>query len=183
MGKRMKVAKLAKLKAKLRQRTVRLKFKLKKKTNATPAARKVKRLERRQARLVREKARAAHRYLRRRLRMARRKVRYQRKQANRVIRDNGRRAVRVLRKAAQARRGTTQAGTWISNSQTPVLSTEQQQAVRVAYAVAAGRRAAKMAWQKVMRKMDASTARRERYSVSSSTRSVAATTAMKALVH
>lgn len=34
-----------------------------------------------------------------------------------------------------------------------------------------------------MRKMDAGTARRSRFSMASSTRSVAATTAMKALVH
>lgn len=123
------------------------------------------------------------------MRFSRRKLRQMRKRSARSIRQQARASMRVLRKQAQkmglarADAATAQAGAWISNPRKPTLTEKQQQAVRAAYAVAAGRRAAKLAWEKVMRKMDAGTARRARLSISESTRSVAAATAMKALVH
>merc|ERR1719453_2109355 len=71
----------------------------------------------------------------------------------------------------------------VAEPQQVALSTRQKQAMRAAYAVGAARRAAKLAWLKVMRKVDHGTMKRNRLSLAEGSRSVAANTAIKALVH
>jgi hypothetical protein len=61
------------------------------------------------------------------------------------------------------------------------MSKQQKDALKAAYAVGAARRAAKMAWMKVIQKVDEPTAKRQT-AISPNAPSVAADTAMKALV-
>jgi len=62
------------------------------------------------------------------------------------------------------------------------MSQRQEQALKAAYAVGAARRAAKMAWMKVVRKLDKPSAERANHAQVPNAPSVAAGTAMKALV-
>lgn len=80
------------------------------------------------------------------------------------------------------RKGTAPAE-MVRTGKQPLLTSKQRQAMRAAYAVGAARRAAKLAWMKVMRKMDGETKRREDSPLSEhAATGVAASTAMKALV-
>lgn len=175
-----------KLKAKLTQRSATERQQKEEDKDKTPGAKKVKRLARRASRSAHELARKASRSTRRKNRSAREKLQDMQEEAQDAVKAQARQAIKVLRKEAQAaglKRKDADALTpeLMRLGDEPAMTQQQEDALKAAYAVGAARRAAKMAWMKVIAKMDKGTHQRET-KMNQNAPSVAAATAMKALV-
>lgn len=114
-------------------------------------------------------------------------MRRMQEKATDAVKAQARQAIKVLRKQAQ-KAGLSQEDTaaltpaqLLRLGRPPAMSTKQKDALKAAYAVGAARRAAKLAWMKVIRKVDRPTSQRQRM-MTPNAPSVAADTAMKALV-
>jgi len=181
-----KQSKKDKLEAKLKQRSATEKQQKEEAKDKTPGAKKVKRLARRASRSAHELARKATRSTRRKNRAAREKLEDMQEEAQDAVKAQARQAIKVLRREAQAaglKQKDSDALTpeLMRLGDEPAMTQEQQDALKAAYAVGAARRAAKMAWMKVVAKMDKGTHQREAKR-NQNAPSVAAATAMKALV-
>jgi len=182
-----KKAKFVKLDAKLKQRSVKEKATKLAMKNKTPGAEKVKRMARRASSRARELSRKAARQTRRFNRAARRKLRAMQEDSQDAVKAQARQAIKVLRRQAR-RAGISQSNAMaltpaqlLKLGKPPSMSHKQRDALKAAYAVGAARRAAKLAWIKVLQKVDEPTMKRHRM-VAPNAPSVAAETAMKALV-
>jgi len=176
---------LIKLRAQMQARTAKEANYKQNLRDKTPGAKRIQRLARRASRDARQVSRKETRQARRKARFARRKLEKMQRSASRAVRDQAHQAIDVLRKKAHQAgiRDLTEPAEMMRVGNKPDLSDRQRQAMRAAYAVGAARRAAKLAWMKVMRKMDFQTKRRERRAMSGNAATgVAATTAMQALV-
>jgi hypothetical protein len=182
-----KAKKTADLKAKLKKRSAKEKIKKNAMKDKTPGALKIKRLARRASRNARELSRKASRSTRRKDRVARKELQRQQQTAQDAIKAQARQAMTVLAKQAQQaglsgdEANAAMPAELVRLGHPAAMSTKQSQALKAAYAVGAARRAAKMAWMKVISKMDEPAAKRARVAVPDAP-SVAAGTAMKALV-
>jgi len=182
-----KAKRAAELDATLKKRSQKEKEKKKAMKDKTPGAQKIKRLARRAADNARELSRKAARSTRRKDREARHELHKQEMNAQDAIKAQARQAMSVLKKRAQAA-GLTGSETdslvpeeLVKLGHPAAMNAKQTQALKAAYAVGAARRAAKLAWMKVIQKMDQPSAERARVAAPNAP-SVAADTAMKALV-
>jgi hypothetical protein len=181
-----KDAEKVKLEEKLKKRSVKEQAKKKEMKDHSPGAEKVKRLARRASRDAREMSRKAARATRRKNRRAARKLEEMQEAAQDTVKAQARQAIKVLRKKAeetglQSKDVDMLSPELVKIGQPPAMSSKQREAMKAAYAVGAARRAAKLAWMKVIKKMDKPTASREHLQAPGAP-SVAASTAMKALV-
>lgn len=181
-----KDAEKVKLEEKLKKRSVKESAKKAEMKDHSPGAEKVKRLARRASRDAREMSRKAARATRRKNRRAARKLEEMQEAAQDAVKAQARQAIKVLRKKAedsglQSKDADMLSPELVKVGQPPAMSSKQREAMKAAYAVGAARRAAKLAWMKVIQKMDKPTAGRERLQAPGAP-SVAASTAMKALV-